>query len=158
MPQFNAPVPAVNGHFYSFASLEFTAFTPGGRLEIVAFKSINYGPETDASDVYGNRTQVIGQTRGRVKNTADCELYVQQWENLRTALGGVSYGDVRFNIAVSYGEVGSPVKTDRIFGARVMSTKYENADGTEAAAVKLTLHVFRIVENNTDEILVSGVG
>jgi hypothetical protein len=138
------PVPNVLGHYFSFASIEAKV----GTMLLYGFTAINYSSSLEVADVYGTRPQKLGTTRGKQNAEGSLEMYVQDWEILRVALGafGVGYGEVRFPITVSYGELGMPVKTDILEGVRIVNTEYANAEGNEPAKVTLTLNIMRVLE------------
>jgi hypothetical protein len=139
------PVPNVLGHYFSFASIEARV----GIQVYWGFTAINYTTSMEVADVYGTRPQKLGTTRGKQNAEGSAEMYIQDWEILRASLGvfGVGYGEVRFPITVSYGEIGLPVKTDVLEGVRVVSTEYSNSEGNEPSKVSLTLNIMRILEN-----------
>lgn len=149
----------INGSYHSFASIE--ARLPG--LTLVDFTAINYETGLDVSDVYGTRSQKLGTTRGKQTATASLEMYLAAWEIFRTSLraigfgAGVGYGEVRFPIVVQFGEIGLPVITHTIFGARVVKAAYNNADGTDPTKVSLDLNVMRVIEG-VDGMIAAPIG
>jgi hypothetical protein len=151
---FPLPVPNILGHYWSFGSIELVVVTPRGPVRIVDCVGINYAPSMEVGDVYGTLPQKLGTTRGKQNAEGSLELNMRAWEALRTALGvgGIGYSETRFQIIVSYGEAGTPVKTDILEGCRIVRVEYSNADGTEASKVSLTLNVMRIVEGGTSMI------
>lgn len=149
--------PFINGHRYSFASIELVA----NGIPFTGFKSINYSQELDAGDVYGSRPQKIGRTRGKQNSSCDAEMYRLEWENLKVTLGfgGVGYGEIPFVITVCFAEapilgVPQPVITDVIEGARITKSEFSNTEGTDASSVKLTFNVMVIKENGVQSITV----
>lgn len=150
MPPQPVAIPNILGHYYSFASIE--AVVNGQK--IVGFTALDYSSMLEVGDVYGTRPQKLGTTRGKQNAEASCEMFLQDWENLRVTLGaaGIGYGETRFAIVVQYAEVNTPVKTDILEGCRVTQVEYTNADGTDAAKVKLTLNVMRVFEGTTSMI------
>jgi hypothetical protein len=142
------------GHYFSFASIEAKV----NGLIITGITSIDYSSKLEVGDVYGTKSQKLGTTRGKQSAEASMEMYLQDWENLRATLGagGVGYGEPRFAIVVQYAEIATaPVKTDVLEGCRVTSVDYTNADGTDAAKVKLGLNVMRVFEGMTSHIVAS---
>jgi len=156
MSAFPVPVPNILGHYFSFASIE--AKVKG--IPFVGFTAINYSSGLEVADVYGTRPQKLGTTRGKQNAEGSCEMYLQDWENLKAMLGaeGVGYGEERFTIVVQYGEVGMPVKTDTLIGVRVIKAEYSNADGNEPSKVTLTLNIMRVDEGGGRVDLPIGVG
>lgn len=143
MPVVNPPYPLINGHRYSFASIEARF----NGIPIIGFKSLNYSDELQPGDVYGSRPQILGATRGKQKSTCDFEMYRLEFEVLKQTLGlgGIGYGETRFNIVAQFAELPtSPVMTDTIVGVRIAKVELSNQDGTDPSTVKVTGHVLRI--------------
>lgn len=141
MPTFPLPLPLINGHYYSHASIEVRM----GPVVITEFTAIDYEPSLEVGDVYGSRTQKFGSTRGQENGSCTMRLLYPAWEVLRRALGNIGYGERYFPTIVSRAEVGMPVITDLIVG-RITNAARSDAVGTDASQVALTLNVLRIVE------------
>lgn len=139
------PYPLVNGHRYSFASVE--AIING--LPFIGFSAINYKPSLKPGMVYGSRPQPIGRTRGKAEFTFDFEMYRLEFEVLKATLGagGVGFGETPFDTVVQYGELGQPVTTDTIVSARIEEVDLSNADGTDPSKVKVTCNCLSILLN-----------
>jgi hypothetical protein len=139
--------PLVNGHAFSFASVEVIF----GDLPIpqIAFKSINYDSALEPGEMRGTDPHVIGYTRGNHTVKADAEIYRLAWEVLKVTLGigGVGYGEVFIDVAVQYFEFGSPVITDVLRNFRITAAQYQNQQGTDPSTVKLTLKGMELSEN-----------
>lgn len=134
MPEPVPVVPIINGHYYSFASLEVKI----ADVFVIALKSINYGSSLTPGKVRGSDPEVVGRTPGVLEHTCDFEVYRHQWEVLRDTLGQ-SYGRKVFDVIVTYAEADDVgVTTDRITGCRIVRADFANADGTEATVVKVT--------------------
>lgn len=148
--------PLINGHEYSFQSLEVLF----NGLAIVGIKSMNYKESLDPADVYGTGPHIIGQTRGKQKPSADCEMYRLEWEVFRASLGigGQGYGDTRFPIKVTLFEPGRPVIVDSIMATRVAEVDASNSDGNDAAMVKLTFRPMRVYFNGAGIALPINIG
>jgi hypothetical protein len=150
MPPSPIPVPQILGHFYSFASIEVLA--NGNRQ--VGFTAINYSSSLDIGQAYGTKPQKLGRTRGKQNAEGSLEMYLQEWENLRATLGaaGVGYGEVPFDVIVTYAELNQPVKMDTLFACRITKVEYSNADGTDPAKVTATLDIMRLLEGGVGQI------
>jgi hypothetical protein len=144
------PVPFILGHYWSFGSIECRV----GIQSVTDFTAINYSTSLDVTDVYGTRPQKLGTTRGKQNAEGSLEMYGRAWEQLRSLLGfgGIGYGEVRVPIIVTYGEIGSPVKTDILEGCRIVKIEYANAEGTDPMKVTATLNIMRIFEGVTGSI------
>jgi len=158
MPIFPLSYPLINGHRFSFASIEAVF----NGIPFVGFKSINYSQELEPGDVFGSRPQKIGRTRGKANASCDFEMYRLEWENLKTTLGigGVGYGETPFNITVTYAEqsFGGPVITDLIEGVRVTKVEFSNQEGTDPSTVKITCNVMRVKEGQTFQTITAPTG
>lgn len=140
------PYPLVNGHRYSFASIEARF----NGLPFIGFSAINYKPSLKAGMVYGSRPQALGRTRGKQEITFDFEMYRLEFELFKATLGlaGVGFGETSFETIVQYSEGAlQPVVTDTILSARIEEVDLSNADGTDASKVKCTCSAMNILLN-----------
>lgn len=146
MPPLAVPYPLINGHRYSFSSIELII---NSLPNVVGFSSINYKPSLKASLVYGSRPQPLGRTRGKVEYTFDFEMYRLEFEILKATLGAgpFGYGETQFDTIVQYWELAQPVVTDKILSARIEEVDLSNADGPDASKVKVTCSALGIVLN-----------
>jgi hypothetical protein len=139
--------PLVNGHAYSFSSIEI--FFGDLPIPQISFKSINYEADLEPGEMRGTDPHVLGMTRGNHTVSGDAEIYRLAWEVLKRTLGfgGVGYGEVFFTIVVMYAELGSPVITDVIRNVRITKAQMSNQQGTDPSTVKLTLKALDLNEN-----------
>lgn len=137
--------PLINGHRYSFASIEFGA----NNAILRGVSSIDYGDELTPGKMRGTGPNVIGRTRGEYDGDADIEMYRLEWENLKSTLGqnGVGFGETSFPVTVCYGEVGQPVVTDTLEGCRITKVRTGGSEGSDPTKVKLTIDLTRILHN-----------
>jgi hypothetical protein len=153
MPALAVPFPIVNGHAYSYASVEI--FWGPMPIAQKAFKSINYGAKLDPGEIRGTDPHVIGYTRGTHSSDGDAEAYLAQWELLKQTLGfaGVGYGEVLFTIIVQFyeapqpGSPPSPVIRHVLENIRITEGRYSNQQGNEGSTVKLTMKMMDLDEN-----------
>lgn len=141
---FQIDYPLINGHRYSFASVE----AQFNGLPILGIKSINYSPELIPGKVYGSAPQKIGRTRGKEDSSCDFEMLRLEFENLKETLGqqGVGFGETPFDIIVQFAELpSSPVVTDTIVGFRIGKPEASNADGTDASMIKVSGDPMRVL-------------
>jgi hypothetical protein len=139
--------PQVNGHRYSWVSLEVSIGVVASGTPMVGVRSINWSDELAPGVVYGTKPQPIGYTRGKQTITADMELLLAEWENLRLGLGGVGFGEVLFDIVVNFHEFGVGVQSYVLIGCRVTKVEQSNSDSTDASMVKLTLATLKVLHN-----------
>lgn len=147
MPAFPLQYPMINGHRFSFASVEI--FLPGNPVPFVGVKSINYNASLDPGKGYGTSSRKLFRTAGKGDSDGDIEMYRLEWENLKAALGigGVGYGRTSWTGIIQYSEDFSPVVTDSIIGTRITKAEYSNSEGTDPTTVKLTLDIMLVNEN-----------
>ncbi len=148
--------PLINGHRFSYASLEILL---NGLPPMLGIKSANYSDELMPGDIYGTAPQILGQTRGKQKATFDFEIYLLEWEILRASLGfgGQGYGESYWIAQFGFYEIGQPPKQDLITGIRVNKVESANADGTDGSFVKVTCSALRIQQGaRGDTIALAG--
>ncbi len=140
--------PIINGHIWSFASIEVRV---GIMPTIIDLQEINYTSTAEVGDVFGAHHAKIGTTRGQWNPTASMRMLSRSWERLRNILGpeGLGYGERRVPYIVQYGEPGSPTVTDVIDGARVVNVERGHRQGVDALSVTITLNVMKIIEGTT---------
>lgn len=142
------PYPLINGHRYSFASIEARF----NGIAIIGFKSLNYDDSLEPGEVYGSRPQLLGATRGKQKASGDFEMYRLEFELLKASLAAIptglgltpSFGEPYFKIVATYAEAGQPVVTDTLHGVRIKKAASGNTDGTDASLIKCDLFVTRV--------------
>jgi hypothetical protein len=123
----------------------------------VGFTSINYTRTRSRTMVYGNSPDPIGKTRGTNEYKADCELYLAEF-NAFQALLGPGYGDVFFEINVTYSENGFDTISDTIRGCTLDTTEASNAQGTDPTKRKFELNPTKILFNGIDDMAVPLTG
>jgi hypothetical protein len=131
--------PVINGHRYSWASLEVTI----RGMMVIALRSINYSSELTPGIIWGSDPGRVGRTPGRVTHAASVELLRREWDVLREELG-MSFGRVPFDVSVQYADEGEAVVTDWLIGCRITRVEMNNSDSTDATAVALTLDPYDI--------------
>lgn len=90
MPTFRPLLryPEMDGHRLSRTSCELRIAPVGGAPLIVSgWKSINTSVELAPGKTYANRAKPQGRTRGKFTPTMELELYVEDAELVRVALG-----------------------------------------------------------------------
>ena len=131
--------PLINGHRYSFASIEAKA----NGLKIIGFKSINYDDGLKPTALGGTTPVKIGRTRGAYEAKGDCEMYRLEANALMASLGPGFY-EVAWTFTVQYSENDDqPVTTDTILGVRLESTASSNSDGPDASTLKFGLNIIK---------------
>lgn len=142
------PYPLINGVRHSFASIELKL-----KDQVFSgFKSINYSRTRSRSMVRGNSPDPIGKTTGTNEYSADCELYLAEWNLFQELLGGDGYGDAFFNILVTYSANGFDPIADEINGCTLDSTDASNSQGDDPTVRKFDLNPIKIKFNGKDDL------
>lgn len=135
--------PLINGHRYSYASIE--ADVNGKKF--YGHREISYSQDLEPGEVRGAHSQLLGRTKGELKAEASLTTYMEEWKELLDALGD-GYMEKSFDITVSYAEDGRPTVTDKLRGCRIKRVEESHSQGTDALAVKIDLHVLWIEFGN----------
>lgn len=147
MPGNTPAIPLVNGHRYSFASIELRA----NNKTFIGIKSINYKDKLDKGNIWGTSSKKIGRTRGKQDPDASFEMLKAEGQDLIDNLTGNNadqgYGEISFNITVAYREQGSSVITDTIEGAMIIEADDSHSEGTDAVYTKFSLNVMDVKRN-----------
>ena len=140
-------IPLVNGCRHSFASIEVQV----NAILYLGVREIQYGDALEVADVRGASPQILGRTRGQLKATASMTMYLSEWEDMKSKLGE-GFGEVSFDIQVTFRDEGDNMVTDKIIGCRVTNVQRNQSSGNEPITVQLTLHVMRIEHNGLSMI------
>ncbi len=140
-------LPLVNGFRFSFASVEVTY--KGKRIPIL--KAINYTQEKMPGEVRGNHSQVVGRTRGDLKDTGSMEVYEEEFDDLITSLGK-GYMEQTFDIVASYAEEGQKTITDKLYGCIMTKVDKSHTQSTDGLVVKCDLHIMHIDLNGLNPL------
>jgi hypothetical protein len=150
--------PLVNGVRHGFASIELVLKLPtGGKQIFRGFKSINYTRTRDRGLIRGNHPDPIAKTRGENSYTGDTELYLEEFNVWRKALGP-GYGDLFFDVNVTYGENGFTTVTDELLGCTMDSTEASNSQGTDGLTRKVNLAPLKVKFDGDDDLQTPLVG
>lgn len=150
--------PNVNGFAYSWASVEVRPqiLSAGGIVPLpimVAAQSIDYEPSNNAKEIRGANPNPLATTRGEIENTGKMKLLLLDLNNFLTALGDAdptgnnAYGDLFFNVTVTYAEAGSPIITDTLTGCRVYKVTQTGAVGPDAIMSEIDMRPILILRN-----------
>ncbi len=139
--------PLINGVRHSFSSIELKL---KGQI-FVGFKSINYSRTRSRAFVRGNHPDPIGKTQGENEYSADCELYLAEWNKFQKDLGA-GYGDLPFEVFVTYSANGFDTIQDVIRGCTMDSTEASNAQGPDASIRKFDMNPLKILFDGVDDV------
>lgn len=147
--------PLINGVRHSFSSIElkFSSTTPALVVVTVGVKSINYSRTRNRTMVRGNHPDPLAKTRGENEYKGDIEVYIAEFHQLMTGLGA-GYGDVPFQVFVTYTENGFDTIADVLNGCTIDTTDASNSQGTDPTARKFELNPIKILFNGVDDLKV----
>lgn len=128
--------PLVNGHRYSYASIEATL----GSKKYVGFKEISYDSSNEPGVFRGTASQDLGTTRGKYGAKGSVTLGKEEFQELAKALGA-GFMQKRFPIQVVYADEGAPTITDNLEACRITAVGNAHAEGSDALYVKLDLYI-----------------
>lgn len=149
--------PSTSGARPSFGHIEIKL----AGISFVGFKKIDYSRTRSREMVYGASPDPLGKTLGQNEYKASCELYLPEfnlWLSQLAAQGiTLGYGDVFFDVNVTYNAPGFGVVTDLLQGCSLDSTDAANAQGTTALTRTFELNPLKITFNGLDDTS-SGAG
>ena len=145
--------PLINGIRHSFASIELKLNTQ----IYIGFKSVNYSRKRSRAQVRGNSPDPMGKTQGDNEYSADIEVYLAEWNQFQASLGP-GYGDVFFQVLVTYSANGFDTVQDVINGCTIDSTEASNSQGPDPTVRKFDLAPLKILFNGVDDLLTPLVG
>lgn len=129
------PPPTINGHRYSYASLQVVI----NGVAYEGLKSLHYSSALEPGIIYGSDPWKVGRTPGKVEHTCEFECYRREWTSIMAGLGQ-DFGRATFDIHVQYAEKGDEgVTQDLIALCRVTKVEMANEDGTDASTVAVTI-------------------
>lgn len=124
--------PIINGHYYSFASIELRA---NGRL-YYGIVRVNYRSRLAPGVILDNDGRKAGRTPGDVEHTCEIEMLQHEYQLLIEDLGP-AFGLARFDIQVTYAE----------------EIKHSENEGDALGVTTHTIVACRIVEPDLDAVL-----
>lgn len=144
-------VPLTNGVRHSFASIELKL---AGQI-FLGFTAINYSRTRSRGLGRGAHPDPLFKTRGENEYSADCELFLAEFMAfLKAAKGGGSiqgYGDVQFDVIVTYQEEGFDPIVDELIGCSIDSTEASNGTGTDPTVRSVDLNPLKIRFGREDD-------
>ena len=159
--------PLINGFRYSWASVEI-------KLAGQVFYAVeaNYGRKRSRQMVYVNHPDPVGKTVGKNEYTAGISFLLSEFNTFESALVllsaasgtaaiGSGYGNVFFDVLVTYNENGADVIVDTIKGCTLDDVERTMSEGVDAVKIKCGLAPMKIYFNGQDDLaypLVAPVG
>jgi hypothetical protein len=141
--------PDINGIRTSFVSL----FCGVDALPLIGIKSINYRVTHERAKIRGTSAHPIGRTRGQVDYEGDIEVYQAEWYKFLlprlSNLGLVGYSETSHTVTCAWAEEASPldIVQDTLVGVMFDADDIAAAEGPDAATVKATMNIMRIIKD-----------
>lgn len=151
----------VNGNPYDFSSIKAVTSIPGAPPLLERFTSINYEHSLTPGELRGRSAKAYGTTRGEYAANGNLTIYLEDWKIMQAGLMAVptppgGFMEKRFQISVSYAEIGSAIVTDILRACRVVKAGKAYSRGTEALFVTLDLHIMEVLENGLPAVIDPG--
>lgn len=136
--------PLINGTAYEFAKVEIRI----GKSRFKRVKSINYKDELQPGKGRGTSPQNLIRTTGHYDADGNIEIYRDEWENIKTELGGDGFMETEFLIVVSYRAKNKPMMVDELQGCRICVNERSGDDGNaDPLTLKHDLDIMQIKDN-----------
>lgn len=139
---------AINGNLYDWESITIQ----GPQGEISGITEITYSDERPVEARYGKGAVPRGYGRKNYKASGSLSLDKDEFERLRTAMGGSVYASSPVTIVVGYGATGQSTLTDTlpdcVFTKQDTSAK---SDEDNSGAVKMDFTVLSPIKWNGTE-------
>jgi hypothetical protein len=151
--------PLINGVRHDFSSIELKL---AGQI-FIGFRAINYNRVRTRVMVRGNSPDPIAKTEGTNEYTADAEIYLAEWNLFQDTLiqaasaagldnGGSGYGDVLFQVVVTYTSPGFDTIVDVLDGCSLDSMEVTQSQSADPLVRKFNLSPLKITYNTQDDL------
>ena len=137
-----ATYPLINGNSFDYSSIEIDI---AGTI-YVGVKEVSWTQSMDKGKQRGTNPQVLARTRGEYDAEASMVMYPQEYTDLITALGD-GYGEVSFNVTITYSDVGQQTQTIRLLGCQIKNEESGGSQGTDPLEDSIDLDVIQIERN-----------
>jgi len=150
--------PLINGFRYAWASVEI-------KLAGQVFYAVeaNYSRKRQRQMVYVNHPDPVGKTIGKNEYVADITFLLSEFNSFEAALVllsaasgtaaiGSGYGNVFFDVLVTYNENGSDTILDTIRGCTLDGVERTMQEGPDAIKIKCEMSPLKIIFNNQDDL------
>lgn len=149
-----AITPLINGHRYSYASIELTIKKPTGNVDLfVDVDSISYSEALDVAFRRGTGQAPIGWTSG-VYEPGDATIQMGKSTFQSGIVQGIGPGwmGAVLGINVNYIDIGEILTTDHL-EARIVGAEDSHSAGPDALFTTLTIKPFIITRNGITPLL-----
>lgn len=145
--------PLVRGKRHGFVNVTAVFSLDGGKKVQMFIKSVNYGRTRSRGLVRGNHPDPIAKTIGENEYKASVEMALAEYRLLVAELGP-GYGDVDFDLFVTYGLDGFETVTDEIIGCNLDDDDASNAQGPDPLMRKIDLGPLKIKMAGIDDLAI----
>lgn len=147
------PIPLINGHRYSFASLEFSLIKPDGTSEIfIDCSELSYSDALNIELVPGASQAPIGWTAGMYEpGDASATLGKSSFQTGIVEAIGDGWLGSNLQIVAKYNDVGEPLTVDEVI-CRISGAEDAHSTGPGPLNVKMGLKVLVIVRNGVSPL------
>lgn len=143
--------PLVRGKRHGFVNVTAVFALAGGKKVQMFIKSVNYGRTRSRGFVRGNHPDPIAKTIGENEYKANVEMALAEYRLLVAELGP-GYGDVDFDLFVTYGLDGFETVTDEIIGCNLDDDDASNSQGPDPLMRKIDLTPLKIKMAGIDDL------
>ncbi len=143
--------PLVRGKRHGFVNITAVFNLAGGKKVQMFIKSVNYGRTRSRGLVRGNHPDPIAKTIGENEYKASVEMALAEYRLLVAELGP-GYGDVDFDLLVTYGLDGFETVTDEIIGCNLDDDDASNSQGPDPLMRKIDLSPLKIKMAGIDDL------
>ncbi|PKN25166.1 MAG: hypothetical protein CVU64_20495 [Deltaproteobacteria bacterium HGW-Deltaproteobacteria-21] len=133
----------INGNYYDWESIEIRL--PQGTA--VGLTEISYNDERGIEPRYGKGAVPRGYGRKNYKASGNATLDKDEFERLRSNLGGTVYAKQPFDIVVAYANDDQPSVTDTLKGVKITKTDTgAKQEDDNAGVVKIDFVILEPIE------------
>ena len=142
-----ADYPLINGLKWDWSSAEISINAgAGGSQTFIGIKELSWTESLEPGIVRGTSAQKLARTRGEHDAEATMVMYTEDAMEFLSTLGD-GYGEVSFDITCSWSGPGTPTKTARLEGARIVSKEGGGSQGTDPLEMSFDLDVLKVLED-----------
>jgi hypothetical protein len=150
----------INQVRYQFASLEINFGIPGFGTPTLGLQSIDYDDNLEPGELRGTSPAVLASTTGKYSTSAKLKIPKAEATFLTQALNAfafanpdpstglvMGYGQVQWTATLNYYDIGQPLQTDQLFGAKIKKMADAGKVGNEPLYVYVDLFLMALSRN-----------
>lgn len=152
-PTSSIQYPLVNGVRHSFASIEVKFVTQTQFTQIYFVREVNYKRTRSRTKLRLNHPDPVAKTIGSNDYDGNVVMALAEWQKFVTeALGGPGYGDVMFEMQVTYTTPLFDTIVDSVLGCTMDSTEVALAQNDDALVRPFDLSPLKVLFNGVDDL------